>query len=325
MRRVPDSSRALRLPLGVTLTAIALGVGQSHCSYDVVLHQTSTSALPQAGAAGQSSSGAAGQSSGGSSELGGSGATATASRPIDVLLFLSTSSSIPWQWQLQGNQDLSVAAFLHVVDLFDVTDADLAALRANGRVSICSFSAGTAESWRDDVGDLPAEVLGNRMSSGESETWLDVRAASVRQLMASRLARASTRGCTGVLPDSVDGYGADTGFPIGTAESLDYMSFLSSEAHRLGLAIGLSSSPKLVTSAEPMFDFVVQTSCLDYDECDAYRPFLDANKSVLEVEFVSDATDGAERLSTICGNSSREGFSTILKLRKLDAWRLSCD
>lgn len=311
MRRRPSFPDASCIRPGTAWTVIALGASLSHCSYDIVFTRASSGSGARGGATGQSDA---------SSTTDGSDTVATSASAIPSL-----SPSTSWQWQLQGNLDLSVIADLYAVDLFDVTDSALLELRTSGRVTICTFSAGTSEAWRDDVASLPAEVLGNEVSARTSEIWLDVRAPSVRQLMVSRLDLARARGCTGVLPDSVDGYGARTGFPLGAAESLDYLSFLSSEAHQRGLAVGLSNSPERVTFAQPWFEFVIQVSCLEHGECDAYRPFLDANKPVLHVEFVDDAADGSERLVAICQDPSRVGYSTILKLTGLDAWRLACE
>jgi hypothetical protein len=235
------------------------------------------------------------------------------------------SPGVSWQWQLQGAFDLSVDADLYVVDLVDISDEALAQLRMGHRQVVCNFSAGTAESYRQDVDGLPIGVLGNTATGRTNETWLDVRATSVRELMAVRMDRAASRGCTGVLPDSVDVYGADTGFPIGIPESLDYLSYLSTEAHRRNLAIGLSNAAELAANVQPDFDFVVAASCLEFDECGRYRAFFDANKAVLHVEFVGDIAAGANDLAAMCQDSNRSGYRTIVKLRALDAWRLTCE
>ena len=50
------------------------------------------------------------------------------------------------------------------------------------------------------------------LTSGER--WLDIRARRVKRVMARRLAFAAEIGCDGVDPDNVNGYAADTGFPL---------------------------------------------------------------------------------------------------------------
>jgi hypothetical protein len=308
-------SAAGRVPSGFVILALACGATLIQCSYDVVFSRPGNEAL-----AGASGRGNASQPSGG-----GAGSPTTASTSAGAAPMATFPPGISWQWQLIGALDTSVLTNTYVVDLTETTDDEFANLRSAGCKSICNFSAGTSETWRSDVAALPPEVLGNPLSGHSDEFWLDVRSASVRSIMTKRMDLALERGCDGVLPDSIDGYGADTGFPITKGESLDYLSYLSQEAHSRSLAIGLSNASELVATAVSEFDFEVEVNCLEYDECEKFLPFLAAQKSVLHAELVSDAANGAERLGVICSDPRRAGFSTILKTSQLDAWRMVCE
>ena len=84
-----------------------------------------------------------------------------------------------WQWQLQGDLDTSHDVDVYDVDLFDTDPSAIGGLRADGRIVVCYFSAGSYEGWRPDAGDVAAEALGGTLDGFEDERWLDVSDPSV--------------------------------------------------------------------------------------------------------------------------------------------------
>lgn len=190
---------------------------------------------------------------------------------------------------------------------------------------ICYFSAGSHEDWRDDADAFDADVIGRRLDDWDGERWLDVRAASIRPIMAARIAEAASRGCDGVEPDNVDGWVNDTGFDLNRADQLEYNTWLAEEAHANGLLILLKNAPELVSDLVDLYDGSLNEECLAYDECDAYRPFVDAGKVALHVEYLDAECDEASQIERVCGDPSREGFSTLVKEWDLGAWGVSCD
>ncbi len=231
-----------------------------------------------------------------------------------------------WQWQLGDYPvDTTVAATVYDVDLFDVADLQLAQLRAAGRKIICYFSAGSWEEWRSDAGSFDASDIGNDLAGWPGEKWLDIRSPGVRAIMENRLDLAAIRGCDAVEPDNLDAYANDSGFSITLADQLDYNRFLASVAHARGLSVGLKGAVGLVSLLEPDFDWAHNEECHAYDECAMYTPFVAAGKAVFHVEYVDDESAGPARISALCSDPSLQGFSTIVKLRTLNAWRLACD
>lgn len=305
--------------------ALTMSLSLIHCSYDVVFSPSDSGT--RAGAAGQSNKSSLGDNHAGGAIIAhaSAGAPTTAYAAAGAVATAWPMPAGSWQWQLTGPIDTTPVADTFVVDLTEATDDALSTLRSQSRKVICNFSAGTSEAWRADAASLPPEVRGNALPARSDETWLDIRSTIVRSAMTKRLDLAEVRGCHGVLPDSIDGYAAVTGFPITEADALDYLYHLSQAAHARHLAIGLSNASELVGSAAPWFDFEVEVSCLEYDECDKYRPFLVAGKPVFHAELVNDAARGAEQLDSICSDPRRSGFSSILKTPQLDAWRLTCD
>jgi hypothetical protein len=225
-----------------------------------------------------------------------------------------------WQWQLTDLPvDRSFDVQMYDIDLFDVPQATIDALHAEGRIVICYFSAGSYEEWREDAGRFPSSALGNELDGWAGERWLDVRDPTVRSIMADRLDLAVAKDCDGVEPDNVDGYTNDPGFDFDGADQLDYNRFLAAEAHARGLSIGLKNDLDQVEDLVDHFDWALNEECFGYDECDLLAPFIDAGKAVFQVEY-----GGAGLESTICPQANARDFDTLIKRLDLDAWRISC-
>jgi hypothetical protein len=228
-----------------------------------------------------------------------------------------------WQWQLTGTVDTSFDVAMYDVDLFDAPDEVLSSLRADGRIVICYFSAGSYEEWRGDAGDFPAAALGDALEDWEGERWLDVRSDAVRAIMEARLDVAADRGCDGVEPDNMDGFANDTGFDLTADDQLDYNRFIADAAHRRGLSVGLKNDVGQLDLLAAAFDWALNEECHAYDECAAYGAFLDRDKAVFNAEYVDDWADAPDLAGAICGDYP--GLSTIIKEWDLTARRLGCD
>jgi hypothetical protein len=268
------------------------------------------------GGSGGSTGGSGGSAGGSGGSTGGSGGGSGAS--------WSPAPGTSWQWQLTGNIDTSVDVAMYDIDLFEAPDATIAELKAAGRSVVCYFSAGSREDWRPDAGAFQPADYGNDLDGWPGETWLDIRSPNVRAIMKQRLDLAVQKGCTGVEPDNVDGYANDSGFPLTEEDQLDYDVFLAAESHTRGLSVGLKNSVELVPKLITHFDWALNEECLSFDECDSLAPFISANKAVFHVEYVDQSSQGSAKLAEVCGQSSTQGFSTLVKTWDLDAWRLAC-
>ena len=227
-----------------------------------------------------------------------------------------------WQWQLTETIDTSVDATMFDVDLFDVPDAVLDELHADDRVVICYFSAGSFEDWRPDADAFPDDAIGRPLDGWDGEWWLDVRDATVRSALAARLDLAVERGCDGVEPDNVDGYTNGSGFALEALDQLDFNRFLADEAHARGLSVGLKNDLDQVQALLPWFDWALNESCVEYDECGLLAPFTDAGKAAFHVEYVDDWGNAGALASEVCDEGP--GLSTLIKGWDLGPERLAC-
>lgn len=233
----------------------------------------------------------------------------------------STIVNIPqlttWQWQLTGTVDQNVDAKLFNIDLFDNSATVIKSLKDKGKVVICYMSAGSYENWRPDAAQFPASVLGN--SNGwAGEKWLDIRQiALLKPVMTARFDLAKQKGCDGIEPDNIDGYTNKTGFPLTGADQIAYNKFLAEEAHNRGLSIGLKNDIDQTVQLQPFFDWALNEQCFQYNECDTYKPFLDAGKAVFNTEYSLDVTQ-------FCSKANTMKMMAMKKKLDLDASRTVC-
>jgi Glycoside-hydrolase family GH114 len=223
-----------------------------------------------------------------------------------------------WQWQLSPPVDVTVAAQMFDVDLFDTPGEVVADLHRRGARVVCYFSAGSVEPGRPDSGEFPAAVIGNPLEGWPDERWLDVRRLDVLgPVFERRLDLCRQKGFDGVEADNVDAYANATGFPLSGDDQLAFNRFLARAAHARGLSIALKNDLEQVAALEPEFDFAINEQCFEYGECELLQPFVRAGKAVFVAEY-GTAT------SAFCPQANAAGLMAMRKQLNLDAWREPC-
>ncbi|MFP5345993.1 MAG: endo alpha-1,4 polygalactosaminidase [Actinomycetes bacterium] len=223
-----------------------------------------------------------------------------------------------WQWQLSGDLDMSADVPIYDID-GESSRKTVQELHALGRHVIAYLSVGTAERYRRDVGKLPDVVLGRALPEWPDERWLDIRRRDLlAPVLLARLDRCRRTGFDAVEPDNVDAWANTTGFPLTAADQLEFNRWIAREAHARGLGVALKNDLEQVPELVEDFDFAITEQCLEFDECDALAPFVEAGKAVLHVEYEM-APSRFRQLVPV------PGFASILKRRSLDAWRFAPD
>jgi Glycoside-hydrolase family GH114 len=157
----------------------------------------------------------------------------------------------------------------HIVDLFDVKDSELAALRAQGTKPIAYFSS-QYENWRSDSSQFPAADLGNKLDTWEGERWVNTRSAAIRSIMLRRMDYAKQRGFYGVDLDNVDFSEHPNGFGAGQGAAEDYVRFLANAAHARGLKYCLKNATALISKTRDVVDYYVNEQAHEYGDLDEY-------------------------------------------------------
>jgi len=240
--------------------------------------------------------------------------------------FWKPQAGASWQIVLEyALNDTSPNVSVYDIDLFDNPTETITALHAQNRKVICYFSAGSYEPGRPDSQKFLANDKGKELDGWPGEYWLNTKSTNVRSIMTARLSLAASKGCDGVDPDNVDAYDNDNGLSLTASDAVDYVTFLAQGAHGLNMSIGLKNGGAIVNETIGMMQWEVNEQCVQYDECDLFRPFIDAGKPVFHIEYPDSAPDISTASKTsICDNPSAQGFSTILKDMDLDDFIEAC-
>jgi len=296
---------------GAWAMAVTCWVASCAATEGPLLRATGAGNAAAAGAAG--SAGSSGAAVAGSAGFGGStagsGGTSPPAGPI--------VPGMTFQYQISGNVDTSVDAELFVIDLFNPSDAVIAALRSQGRVLACYVSAGTRENFRDDAPLFPASAVGEPLESYPNERWLDVRDPGVRAQMATRLDLARDRGFDAVLPTNLYAYQQDSGFDLSAADQLDYARWLATEARARGLSPGMADNWGQVAELVDWFDWAVHYNCIANGDCAEMAPFVDRGKPAFDLEYEGE-------IDALCAEAASQGVNMIRKREQLDAFRQAC-
>lgn len=241
----------------------------------------------------------------------------TAARPEAANAPWLPAPASSWQWQLSGPLDLGIDAEIFNVDYETTTHTETDTLKRDGRRLICYLSAGTRENYRSDADKFPLPVLGDVMSEWPDEQWLDIRRTDILlPIMAARMDTCVAKGFDAVEPDNVDGYLNGTGFPLTARDQESYNRAIAELAHSRGLSVALKNDLDQIPDLVDDFDFAINEECIRYAECDRYKPFTDAGKAVLHVEYQGPLN--------FCAESEQKGLSSMLKPINLGSPRHSC-
>jgi len=249
-------------------------------------------------------------------------ACAQAAGPASGLSLSQLKPGVSFQWQLTGAIDTRTSAQVVDLDLFDASPQTISQLKAQGKKLICYVSVGSWENWRPDASQFPKEVIGKDYAGWPGEKWLDIR--QIDKLAPSLRARfdlCKQKGFDGLEPDNIDGYQANTGFPLSVADQLRFNRWIADEAHKRGLSIGLKNVPDLAAQLEPSFDWALTEDCFDQGWCEKLSGFVGKGKPVFMVEYTDTGVD----FVAACQRAKALGFTAILKNRGLDAWKKDCN
>ncbi len=107
------------------------------------------------------------------------------------------------------------------------------------------------------------------------------------------------------------------GFPLAAADQSRFNTWLATEAHARGLAVGLKNDGDQADALVPLFDWAIVEQCFEYNECDLYRPFIAGGKPVFVIEYNRDP-------AVFCPRANALNFSALHKRLSLDAYRTAC-
>jgi hypothetical protein len=232
-----------------------------------------------------------------------------------------------WQWQLSSTLNTARDVELYDIDLLDHDAETITALKNQGRIVICYFSAGTYENFRDDVKPcsedssglcINDDAISEALEDYPDEFWLDVRDSSVRDYVSARLDTAVTKGCDGVEPDNVDAFSNDSGFDLSSQDQIAFNEYIAAEAHARNLSVGLKNALDIIPDLVDDFDWALNEQCAQYKECALLEPFIAADKAVFQAEY--KRVNKARK----CRAAAKRGFDLVFYPLSLNGKRYDC-
>jgi hypothetical protein len=224
-----------------------------------------------------------------------------------------------WQIQLSGSLDTTLDVAVYIADV-ETPPAVIDDLHAARRIVICYFSGGTVEPFRDDASRFPAAALGAPLAAYPDERWVDVRDATVRSIMADRIAAAAAAGCDGLdarRARRVRVRQRARVFARGSAR----LRSLAGERRARAWAVDRVRRER----CEPVAGSPRRLRLGDRVQLRRHRlpvgaPFVAARKAAFLIEYGDES-----RAAAVCPKALSLGLSAILKRdANLDAFRIGC-
>lgn len=97
------------------------------------------------------------------------------------------------------------------------------------------------------------------------------------------------------------------------------------------MSTGLKNAGSIIDDVLDYVAFSVNEQCIEYEECETFAAFIDADKPVFNIEYPEGAPNKikASMTTEICSEKGKakgsEGFSTVIKKMDLDGWVEYCD
>lgn len=232
-----------------------------------------------------------------------------------------------YQLQLTSTLATHFEADIFEVDLFDTSYKQIKSLKLSGRRVICYIAGGSAEKWRPDFSKFRLTDLGRPVIGHGEEYWLNTNTTNVRKVILARFDLASAKGCDGVDVGRLRGYTVRSGFPLSQSTQIDFNSFLARSAHAHGLSVGLHNDVAQTRALARYFDFAVNERCHENNLCSAYKPFIDTDKPVFNIEYSSRyLLNIGGAFDNLCRTALLEQMQTaVLPTSLSGAFRFGCE
>ncbi|MEM7319249.1 MAG: endo alpha-1,4 polygalactosaminidase [Pseudomonadota bacterium] len=221
-----------------------------------------------------------------------------------------------WDWQLTQPYNLDLDVKVLALDGEEHEAETIRALNARGIKTVCYISVGTYEDFRDDADRFPEEILGKQLGNWPDERYLDVRQLQVvLPIMLDRIDACKALGYAAIEPDNMDGFENDSGFDLTEADLIKYVTLIAEYTHTVGMEIAQKNAPTLIPELVGVMDFMLVEDCFRYDFCWDVKPYVEAGKDVLAVEYTNSNLDWDQA----CEDAKYLGFHLLLKDREISA------
>lgn len=262
-----------------------------------------------------------------------------------------------WDIQLAG-YNFATTRTMMIVDLFDVVPTAqtldygggvtkqipvgsqptaIADLKAKATTVLCHVGTGAVRLDDPDISAFPGYTATppNRptaptgsigWSTSEetdaTERFVDYANADAQKVILKRLELAKTIGCDGVVAFRNDqsAFGSiGTGFTRTEVHDVTWIKALAADGHARMLSVGgRGILPGNIDQVQLDYDFMMAERCGEADDCDTFRPFTAAQRSVFALDFTTNLDGEANTTGILCPRFADDRVDGILKTDALD-------
>jgi len=228
-----------------------------------------------------------------------------------------------WNWslyRLPTKEEIDRADYQAIdVPLYSASSEIINYMHKRNLKVICYFSVGTCDKKTnnemkscDVMKNANSKLVRDSMEEWD-ERWLDYRQSTVKQFMLANLKLAYQKRCDAVELDNIDAF-TNTKWednPLTPEDQIKYVRWLASEAHKLGLSVGLKNGMSIINRLVDIADFTINESCFKYKECYYYDDVLEKYNKAVFTAFYGSPND-SEFIKEVCNNVDEDKKLSII-------------
>jgi hypothetical protein len=160
-------------------------------------------------------------------------------------------------------------------------------------------------------------VIGWSVPSDEMARFVDYRDAAAQKILLKRVELAKAIGCDGIAAyrNDLSAFEADAGFsPVQPSQDIEWIKTLAKAGHDAMISVGgRGILSNIIGDVELEYDWLLVERCGELDDCDNFRPFNAAFRSVFALEYTTALAGGTNTTDILCPRWADAQVDGILK------------
>ena len=229
-----------------------------------------------------------------------SSVSVTVQNPVGTINVPPTGK-VSWDWQIGAGGDSNVVApsgsVLLDVDGFNISQAKIASLKAQGIYTVCYLDVGSWEPGRPDSDQYPAYLKIQQDPDWPAEYFLDINDvwkpnSVLATILQNRFKMCADKGFDAIEPDNLQNDENVKGGKITTQQQIDFNGWVADNAHAYNLAVFQKNGPDKILLKDKTgkmmvekFDGILNEECQQFNECAPLAEYVKRGKLALNTEY----------------------------------------
>jgi hypothetical protein len=154
------------------------------------------------------------------------------------------------------------------------------------------------------------------------ERFVDYRNADAQKILLKRVQLAKDIGCDGIVAyrNDLSAFEADVGFSlVEPAKDIDWIKQVTAAGHTAVISVGgRGVLSNIIGDIELEYDWLLVERCGELDDCDNFRPFTAAFRSVFGLDYTMSLGGSANTIDLFCPRWGDAMVDGIMKPAALD-------